>query len=140
MTKNVNALITKLSEQPKKLFLIDGIGALLTAILIGGILVQLSPLIGLSKIILFQLGAIAILFALYSFSCYLYLKKTKPIFFQLIGYGNLLYCGLTLLILLINCRQVQPLGYVYFFAEIVIIFVLSYIELSVANNLKIKGQ
>ena len=68
MTKNVNALITKFSEQPKKLFLIDGFGALLTAILIGVVLTQLSSLMGLLKIILFQLAVIAIIFTFYSFS------------------------------------------------------------------------
>ena len=52
MTKNVNALITKFSEQPKKLFLIDGFGALVTAILIGVVLTQLSSLMGLLKIII----------------------------------------------------------------------------------------
>lgn len=140
MTKNVNALITKFSEQPKKLFLIDGFGALVTAILIGVVLTQLSSLMGLLKIILFQLAVIAILFALYSFSCYLFLKQVKPVFLKIIGYANLLYCGLTFLIILFNYRQLQPLGYVYFFAEVVIILILSYIELSVANNLKIKGQ
>lgn len=136
MTKNVNALITKFSEQPKKLFLLDGFGALSTSILIGVVLTQLSSLIGLTKIILFQLAVIAILFALYSFSCYLFLKQVKPVLLKIIGYANLLYCGLTFLIILFNYRQLQPLGYVYFFAEVVIIFILSYIELLVANNLK----
>ena len=140
MTKNVNALITKFSEQPKKLFLIDGFGALVTAILIGVVLTQLSSLMGLLKIILFQLAVIAIIFTVYSFSCYVFLKQVKPVFLKIIVYANLLYCGLTFLIILFNYRQLQPLGYVYFFAEVVIILILSYIELSVANNLKIKGQ
>lgn len=138
MIKSINRIITTFSEHPKKLFLLDSIGALVTAILIGIVLRQLSTHIGLSKNILLQLSAVAILFTIYSFSCYLFLNKIKPVFLQLIAFANTIYCCLTLFIIFFHSQTVQPLGFAYFLLEIAILLILIYIELSVANRLKLK--
>jgi hypothetical protein len=52
------------NTNPKKLFLIDGLGALLSAILLGVVLVQLEYLFGIPKSTLYFLASLPCLFTI----------------------------------------------------------------------------
>ncbi len=58
----------------KQVFLIDGIGAMLTAVLLSQVMAKYESLFGMPLKILYLLAAIALLYSLYSPGCYFLLK------------------------------------------------------------------
>ncbi len=63
-------LILKAKLNPKKLFLIDGFGTILSAFLLGVILVKFEIIFGIPISVLYILAIIPIFFAAYDFYCY----------------------------------------------------------------------
>jgi len=64
--------IRAIERKPKTLFLVDGIGALLTALLLFAVLRPFHELFGMPQITVTYLSIIAAIFCLYSMSCYLF--------------------------------------------------------------------
>lgn len=128
----MNKLIQNI--QPKQIFLIDGFGALLSALLLGIVLVQFNDLIGMPFKVLYPLAAIALAFCMYSLACYMLVKKKAKPYLLLIAVLNLLYCLLTVTLVFFHHSALSVFGYLYFIGEIIIIAVLAYIELSVASK------
>jgi hypothetical protein len=130
----------RLSEQiyvnPKKLFLIDALGALLSAFLLSVILVKFRSLIGVSSSVLYILALFPIVFATYDVLCYLKVKNNICLFLKIIAYSNILYCFISIGIALYHYIQITYLGWGYFLFEILIILMLATIEMSIANKLK----
>ena len=129
-------LIGYFAQKHKTLFLIDAIGALITAFFLGVIMLQYNEYFGMPKNILFNLSIIAICLCIYSATCFLFLKNSWAVFVQIIGIANLLYCALTIGFLIKFYPLLTIIGILYFLVEIVIIFFLSYIELKVALRSK----
>lgn len=126
-------IIHNLSKQPTKLFLIDGIGALLTIFYLFGILQKFNAYIGMPVFTLNVLGIIASFFFAYSIFCFLFIRKNPAPFIRIISLSNLLYCLLTLVLVIYNYTTLTTLGITYFLLEITIICVLAYIEYGLAD-------
>ena len=136
MNRIINKLINHLIEKPKTLFLIDSLGAIVTGFILFVIMRQLNEYIGMPKIVLTYLSFIAIFFCIYSTACFLFLKERWTPFIRLIGIANLLYCALTIGLLIKYYSLMTIIGIIYFLIEIVIICGLSYVELNVATEIK----
>lgn len=132
----MNKLITYFSEKPKTLFLIDSIGACMTAFSLFVIMRPFSAYLGMPATVLSYLSAIAICFGMYSMTCFLFLKTRTAPFIRLISIANILYCVLTTGLLINYAPSLSLLGTIYFSTEILIICLLSYIELRVAAKIK----
>lgn len=117
---------------PKKLFLIDGFGALLSAFLLGFVLVRFESIFGMPAEALYILAALPCIFAVYDFSCYFLVKRNGPLFLRLIAIANLLYCCISIGFVLHHQSALTTLGWVYFLLELIIVISLSGIELRVA--------
>ena len=125
---------SKLPRKPKSLFLIDSIGAFISAIFLIVIMSTFSQYFGMPKIILAYLAAIAVIFCLYSMICFLMLKdKWKP-FLRAIAIANFLYGCLTIGLILSNFSNLTLLGIIYFSAELIIVYSLVFIELKTLKN------
>ena len=135
MNKIIKRLINHLAEKHKTLFLIDSLGAMLTAFFLFVIMRQFNEYFGMPKTILTCLSVIAICFCIYSTACFLFLKGRWTPFIRVIGIANLLYCALTMGLLIKYYPLLTIIGAIYFFSEIVIICGLSYIELKVATEI-----
>jgi hypothetical protein len=117
----IDIILNKINAQPKIIFLVDGFGALLTAFLLIGILRPYQEFFGMPANILIILSLIALAFAVYSFSCYLFLKDIwKPYLFG-ISVANFLYCCLTLSLVYFLFAELTGLGVAYFLAEVVVV-------------------
>ncbi len=114
---------------PRILFLVDGLGALTTAFFLFVILKTYNEYIGMPQLILNYLSIIAVLLSLYSMSCFSLLKNQSQIFLRIIGVANLLYCCLTMGLLIYNYQGLTILGATYFLTEIMIICGLAFVEL-----------
>jgi hypothetical protein len=123
-----NSMINKILTKPTKIFLIDSIGAFLTAILIGLVLTHFQEYIGMPFEILFAMAGIALVFCIYSLSCYLFLNKNWKAFLGAIAIANSLYCVLTTILIIKYFDQLTAFGILYFIGEIVLVLVLVYFE------------
>ncbi len=116
------------------IFLLDGIGAFISAISLGMILPLLQTYIGLDKRILYMLAAIAILFACYSL-CVHYLKPKKwRRFLKIIIGANISYGLLTLSLVLYKYQTVGPIGKLYFVLELIILTLIICLEINVLRD------
>lgn len=133
MRSILKTIINQLKEQQNKLFLIDSIGAFLTALLLFAVLRNFNQYIGLSKTVLACLAFAAFSLCLYSAACFLFLRQYRGVFLWGIGIANLLYCILTIAVIIVYYPFITVIGLCYFFIEIIIICILVYIELKAAS-------
>lgn len=131
MIKIIKKIINYLAQKPRTLFLIDSLGALLTTILLFLVLRNFNDYIGIPKTVVTYLSAIALCFCIYSTICYFFLKSNWKPFLIGISIANLLYCILSILVIIFHYSQLTSIGKTYFFAEIIIICTLVYIEINV---------
>lgn len=132
----VRQTINYMVNKPKTLFLIDSLGAMLTTFLLFVVLRIFNKYIGMPETILVCLSVIAASFCIYSTVCFFFLKGNWIPFIKAIGYVNLLYCVLTIGLLILYHSTLTIFGIIYFLMEIAIICILVYIELTVAATIK----
>lgn len=123
------------SRNPKKLFQIDGIGAVLSAFLLGVVLVKWEALFGIPRSTLYFLAVLPCFFAIYDVYCYLKIDKKQGVYLQGIAIINLIYCCLSLGLAISHKEKITNLGWMYIVTEIVIVGGLAYIELKVAQKI-----
>jgi O-antigen/teichoic acid export membrane protein len=119
----------------KILFLIDSIGALVSAAMLGLVLPRLGGIFGMPTPVLNVLAGIPVVFAVYSFLCFSIEPKNGRRFLTIIAVANLIYCCLTFACLIWFHHQLTVWDYLYFCGEIVIVAVLAIVELRTANTL-----
>jgi hypothetical protein len=133
----MDRIINRLTHKPKLLFLVDAIGAFLTAFFLLAILRPFDAYFGMPTAILTYLSIIAGLFCLYSLTCFfLVIEQWRP-FLRAIAIANLLYACLTFGLVVYYYDRLTLLGIVYFLAEILIICWLVWIEL---KAIKARGE
>jgi hypothetical protein len=125
-------LITdKLAADTKRIFLIDGLGAFLTAFFLIIIITGFENDFGMPRVLLNYLLLVACMYAVYSFCCYFFVRINWRLYLKAIAIANMAYCGFTIA-LVIYCRQsLTILGLVYFLLEIIVMACLTLIELKV---------
>jgi len=119
---------------PKNLFLIDGLGALLSAFLLGVVLVKLQPYIGMPIKELYFLAAIPCFFAVYDLICYFKVKENWRPYLKGIAIANLHYCVLSVGLLIYHFPKLTGLGVAYFIGEILIVIGLAWYEVKVVSK------
>ena len=132
---SINQVIDKVELNPKELFMIDGIGAILSAFLLGVVLVKFESIFGIPSSTLYFLAAIPICFATYDFYCYHKENSELAQFVKGIAIMNFLYCCLSLGFAFYHVETITSLGWTYILIEIVIVIILATIELKVAKKL-----
>lgn len=113
----------------QKIFLIDGLGALVSAALLGVALPALQTGVPRSTLLAFAIGACV--FAIYSLTCFLLNKRGT--WLKAIAVANLLYCGATGVAVWFYFSQMTSLGRAYFLMEIAVIVPLAVFELKQAS-------
>ena len=140
MVRALRKIIHQLAEKPKMLFLVDSLGAMLTAFLLFVVLRNFNEYFGMPKTILTYLSMIAAIFCIYSTACFLFLKDDWAPFIKAITIANLLYCILTIGLVIINFPVLTIIGIAYFLVEIAILCGLVYIEFKAATVIKQNGM
>lgn len=130
----IERIVDSGNKNPKKLFQIDGFGAILSAILLGIVLVKWEYLFGIPKRTLYFLASLPCLFAVYDFYCYFKINKNLESFLKRIAIINLTYCCLSIGLAIYHRENIMILGWFYILMEIVIVGGLSIIELKVAKR------
>lgn len=122
-------LIDKLTSNSKRLFLIDGLGAFLTAFFLVAILVRFEDSFGMPRTILYILSLVACVYTIYSFCCHFFILSNWRPYLKAIAIANIIYCCLTTGLVFYFYQSLTILGLIYFLLEIVVMSVLILIEL-----------
>jgi hypothetical protein len=127
-------LITKAELNPKKLFLIDGFGAILSAFLLGVVLVKFEEIFGIPTSVLYFLATIPIFFVIYDVFCY---QKHLKIGLLLKGIAvlNILYCCVSIGLISYHFSSITILGWTYVIVEIILVSFLAMIEFRVGKRI-----
>jgi hypothetical protein len=128
----VAALITALAAHPRRLFLLDGGGALITASAVGLVLPALPEAVGMPTSVLRSLALAACVLAVWSFSCAAFAPRLWPWLLRGVACANTAYCAVTAACLWRFRPQLLPLDWLYFPGEIVLILALVALEWQVA--------
>jgi hypothetical protein len=139
MKIKIKNTIDYFSDKPRILFLVDGSGAAITTCSLFFVLRHYYEYFGMPANMLIYLSVIGLVYCVYSMLCCFLLKSKYTLYLRIIATGNLLYCVLTMTLLWVYNNLIIPIGLTYFLVEIVIIVLLAYIELSVANSLRVKN-
>jgi hypothetical protein len=138
MKIDIKSTIHYFSRKPRALFLLDGLGAALTVLLLFFILRYYYNYFGMPTNILTYLSIIGLIYCVYSMSCYFFLQDNWTRYLRVIAIGNSLYCILTMGLTYSYYNNLTRMGLLYFLGEIIIIMMLVFIELSVADILRTK--
>ncbi len=121
----------KPAAHQRRLFLIDGIGAVVTTCLLF-ILAVFEPFFGMPGKILYFMMIPAGIFAIYSITCYFLAGRKWRMLLKGIAVANLLYCLCTAALIVIFYEQLRFWGLAYFLVEIVVVTGLACIEWKVS--------
>lgn len=121
--------LQKILIKPKNIFLLDSFGALLTTVLLYFILRNFNDFFGLSKDVFECLSLIALIFFIYSSSCYFLVGQNWKSFLKIISIFNILYCVLTLGIIIYYYQSISVFGIIYFLGEIIVIAGIVFLEI-----------
>jgi signal transduction histidine kinase len=116
----------------KKLFLIDGIGALISVFMLGLVLVKFESHFGIPSSTLYILALLLVFFAVYDFICFR--NNASYRFLNFIAIANLLYCCFSLALVWSHRSTVTSLGWIYVVVEVFVVVVLAVVELRVVVN------
>lgn len=125
---NHDKFLNKLISNPKRVFLLDGMGAVLTCVLLSFVLSPFNHFIGLPNQIFLLLSLIALIFAGYSLTCFAFFRNRTSKLLLPIIVANSLYCVLTFALLLYYHETITFLGISYFIGEIIILGLLICLE------------
>lgn len=114
----------------RRLFLLDGLGAAVTAVMLGAILPAFEQAFAVPGRTMVALALVAATFAAYSLTCYW--RAAGARFLLGIAVANTAYCAGTLWLLLSMRRSLTGLDVAYFAGEILVIATLVTVEVSVA--------
>jgi hypothetical protein len=123
-------------NNPKKIFLLDGIGALISSISLIILMAPYHVFFGMPLHIVHKLALIPVVFAVYSFCCYYLLNLHWKPFLLIIGLANFSYCILTSYYMCEFWTQLTLFGILYFILESLIVLSLVALEFYLIINSK----
>lgn len=129
-------LIHKLSANPKGLFLIDGCGALLSAFLLGVVLVRFESIFGIPIPTLYFLAFLPAVFGAYDLYCFIKVTVKIDLYLKILAYLNIIYCFLSFGIAIYH--PITFFGWVYILFEIFVVIALAKLELRLANQVRLR--
>ncbi|MDB4438669.1 hypothetical protein N9176_00315 [bacterium] len=124
----------KPNSKLKKLFLIDGLGALLSIFFLSVVLTYYESVFGIPKSTLYFLAFWPFLFVLYDLYCYYKMENKAGLFLKGIAYANITYCILSIATAFYHSSTITHFGWMYIVLEIFIVIILVKIELKVAKD------
>ncbi len=108
------------------IFIIDAIGATLSAFLMAVVLPKFEQAIGIPSETLYFLALIAAFLVLYDL--YSYQIKNNGVLLKGIATLNLIYCLISTGLMIHHFDSITVLGFTYILSEIIILLILAYLE------------
>jgi len=119
---------------PRTMFLVDGIGALISASIMGFIIAGYEPYFGMPKVAAYFLATIPVFFIVYSLYNYFRFPSNWKPYLRLIAIANLCYCFLSIAVVFYHFQTLTNYGLAYFVVEIVVVLIVVVVELEVLKR------
>lgn len=116
------------ASHPRMLFAADAVGAAVTAFLLYGVLRNCPDFFAMPPNILCYLSLTAALFSVYSFCCFAIMPVRWSYYLRIISIANVLYCLVTLVLLILYRQHITTWDVAYFLGEIAVIVSLVFVE------------
>lgn len=126
-------LLQYFSAHPRSIFLTDGLGALMSTLLLL-VLAYFEHIFGMPKHVLYKLAPVTAILITYSLGLYLLNPKDWKRYLAPLAIANILYSCLTIVLLLCYFNKLTGPGIAYFSLEVIVILLLSGIELRLIYN------
>lgn len=134
------SIVSLVVHQPHHIFLLDGIGAVLSLLLLLVIVAPNPALFGLAQKTVVILALPILLFSVYSLSCFFIKPDDWQRFLSIIMVANLLYCLFSFILIIYYRQSLKPLGISYFLGEIIVIIVLVRFEWQLLQTKIVRSQ
>ena len=131
---NQHTIISYFINKPKAIFLVDSIGAFLSAFCLLIISRFYGNYFGINPSTLQLLTILPIVFCIYSACCYLLVKRSYKPFILIIAIANFLYCLITMVLIFTHYSELTILGLSYFILELMIIGIIVYLEFDISSK------
>lgn len=118
-------------KNPKNIFLLDGLGGLLTGIFLIVVLPYFQDAIGLPINVLYALGAIGVCYGIYSLSCFRFVQSNFGVWLKVIVLANLIYCVVIAGVVTFFLEEMTLIGIGYFAIEVLVILALVFVEIRI---------
>ncbi len=128
-------MLEKFISQPKKLFLLDGLGATLSAFLLGVVLVKLERTFGIPSQSLYILATLPVIFVIYDLYCIRKTRTDEGPLLKGIALINLSYCCISIVFAFYHFSTITIYEWAYLLTEILMTIFLASIEFKVARAL-----
>ena len=140
MQTTIIRIIRAFQSKPKILLLTDALGALLSAFLLGFVLVRLQKLFGIPETILYILAYIPCFFAAFDLFSMTRANEHLGNYLKIIGGLNLFYCIISLGLVIAHSNSIEYLGWVYIISELIIVLSLARTEFYVSKKIKLAAN
>lgn len=108
---------------------------MLSAVLLGIVLVRLEPVFGIPVPTLYFLAVLPCLFAIYDFYCYRKVDQKIGAFLKAIAIMNVIYCCLSIGLAVYHQALITGFGWMYILVEVLIVGALAFVEYEVGDLL-----
>jgi hypothetical protein len=116
-----------LKTSARKWLLIDGFGAIITALMCL-VVAGFESFFGMPEKVMFVLSGVAVFFSVFSFSSYYFAKNRFEKYLSIILSANIVYCLSVSVLMGIYFVKLTVFGIAYFAGEIIIVTMLVYAE------------
>lgn len=118
----------RLNIHLKQWFIIDGVGASISALLFLTVLWNYQEFFGISKEVLILLVVPPVLFSIYDALCWFGRGQFAPRALRIIAMANLAYIGFSLSLMLLHLEEITTWGVRYLVGEMIVVFILYLFE------------
>lgn len=123
----------KMKLDKKNIFLVDGVGATLSALSTGLLLPLLYQWTGVPLHVSLPLAFLGFLFAACSVSCFWFVQQPRPALLMAMMGANLFYCAVSIAII-VNLDGIKDWGRAFLFAEALAIAAIIVLEAAVLKR------
>lgn len=113
----------------------DALGALLTSVLLFGVLAPLSSYFGIPKQVFYLLSGIAFCLFTYSSICSILIKKNWNPYLKIIIVLNFMYLMVYIFLIINHTETISEMGWIYFSLEILVIGFVITLEIKTLKKL-----
>ena len=127
----MKVLVDWFTSNPKLLFKIDAIGAILSAFLLGVVLVYFQDYIGIPEYTLYLLAVFPVFFAVFDFIA-IGNEEGISANLKIVSIMNASYCLISVSFAFVHISSITVLGWFYIIGEVLIVLLLAILEYRVS--------
>ena len=128
------------TQHPRQLFLVDGAGAVLSALMLGVVLIRLESFFGVPPRMLLILATFPALFALYDLGCFVRNPRSPVTPLRIIGMLNLFYVLISVISMAYHAGSILLPGWISLISEVLIVTAIGFAELHISRQLASVGR